>query len=67
MCAGASRSAIERCIASTLHFDDLILGSGEAGKYLAWTLAKVGLGFTAIFHKGQSPCPTKSRTTCRLS
>jgi pyruvate/2-oxoglutarate dehydrogenase complex dihydrolipoamide dehydrogenase (E3) component len=24
------------------HYDDLVLGSGEAGKYIAWTLAKEG-------------------------
>jgi len=24
------------------HYDDLVLGSGEPGKYLAWTLAKGG-------------------------
>jgi len=24
------------------HYDDLVLGSGEAGKYIAWTLAKSG-------------------------
>lgn len=24
------------------HYDALVLGSGEAGKYLAWTLAKAG-------------------------
>ena len=27
---------------ATQHVDNLILGSGEAGKYLAWTLAKAG-------------------------
>jgi pyruvate/2-oxoglutarate dehydrogenase complex dihydrolipoamide dehydrogenase (E3) component len=29
-------------MAGTQNFDNLILGSGEAGKYLAWTLAKAG-------------------------
>jgi pyruvate/2-oxoglutarate dehydrogenase complex dihydrolipoamide dehydrogenase (E3) component len=37
-------SAIERC-------DILILGSGEAGKYLAWTLAKSGRR-TALVERG---------------
>src|SRR5690349_14988557 len=26
----------------TVHYKNLILGSGEAGKYIAWTLAKSG-------------------------
>src|SRR5688572_31006484 len=29
-------------MAGTQHYDNLILGSGEAGKYIAWTLAKNG-------------------------
>lgn len=35
-------SARENCIASSERFDILVLGSGEAGKYIAWTLAKAG-------------------------
>ena len=33
---------IKRLMTATQHVDNLILGSGEAGKYLAWTLAKAG-------------------------
>jgi pyruvate/2-oxoglutarate dehydrogenase complex dihydrolipoamide dehydrogenase (E3) component len=29
-------------MSSTAHYDVLVIGSGEAGKYLAWTLAKEG-------------------------
>src|SRR5688572_26888336 len=29
-------------MAGTQHYDNLILGSGESGKYIAWTLAKAG-------------------------
>lgn len=31
-----------RVVAKTEQYDNLILGSGEAGKYLAWTLAMQG-------------------------
>lgn len=33
------------------HYDILVLGSGEAGKYLAWTLAKTGRR-TAVIERG---------------
>jgi len=29
-------------VSDTEHYDNLILGSGESGKYVAWTLAKAG-------------------------
>ena len=29
-------------MATAEKYDDLVLGSGEAGKYIAWTLAKAG-------------------------
>src|SRR5688572_21070187 len=32
-------------------YDDLVLGSGEAGKYIAWTLAKAGHS-TAVVERG---------------
>jgi pyruvate/2-oxoglutarate dehydrogenase complex dihydrolipoamide dehydrogenase (E3) component len=29
-------------MSTTDHYDVLVIGSGEAGKYLAWTLSKEG-------------------------
>ena len=35
----------------TEHYKNLVLGSGEAGKYIAWTLAKAGES-TAVVERG---------------
>lgn len=35
-------------MSETRHCDILVLGSGESGKYLAWTLAKTGLRVTVV-------------------
>ena len=29
-------------MSTTVHYNVLVIGSGEAGKYLAWTLSKAG-------------------------
>ena len=44
-------------------YDVVVLGSGEAGKYLAWTLAKKGMRVVVIERKyiGGS-CPNHHRT-----
>jgi pyruvate/2-oxoglutarate dehydrogenase complex dihydrolipoamide dehydrogenase (E3) component len=35
-------------MSATQHVDVLVLGSGEAGKYLAWTMAKAGLSTVVV-------------------
>src|SRR3981081_2162793 len=38
-------------MSDTQHYDILVLGSGEPGKYLAWTMAKAGRR-TAVVERG---------------
>ena len=55
-------------------FDMLIVGSGEAGKYLAWTMAKEGRGTALVERRwlgGSCPniacLPSKNLDLCRKS
>ena len=54
----------------TEHYTNLVLGSGEAGKYIAWTLAKPGSAqqlWNGSTSEALAPtsrvCPVRSRPT----
>jgi pyruvate/2-oxoglutarate dehydrogenase complex dihydrolipoamide dehydrogenase (E3) component len=55
-------------VPDTEHFDNLVLGSGEGGKYTAWQLAKAG-EHTAVVERGLigGSCPNIACLPARTS
>jgi choline dehydrogenase-like flavoprotein len=53
-------------MAETQHVDVLVFGSGEAGKYVAWTMAKAGFTTAAASRRPTQPVGSSAMMRSRV-